>query len=724
MGIRFFPIGLTTVAIVGLAAALAMVPWNGSRTAFADPSSLLWEVTFDETSGTSSGNHNGILEADESPDTLTTVSLDITPSPPSNEAFGDLVNTLFSGLRPAYGAAVADGAWVGTMTFSIKSNLIAPMTSNVSPLTGQPPACGTADAPILNAALDIYDADLGTGTDFGANGLGAGLISEQDLDGDGHRETEEDHFSANGASGPNDLADGIDLLPDALANYLIPSLGLGSPIARSFGVATVHEGLGVTMDVNVLLYHLGGGEYLALTILGYPGLPSQQPLAANLSSQTVITCPPFMSTIRLFGMTQDNPHTSVVESAAAQRTAIAGPHDYEVLVSTGDNYDGDTAAGPYDSCPAVVSVNTDLPPAGATDPDLDRWDSACDPFPSTSDNGAPFGGARTYNLPVVGAFTTDQQGCPVRPAGNWDCDQDVDGDTTLNTVDNCPTVPDADLDNGDEDGDPLTGIDWQLDSDADGVGDVCDPAPAIKGNGSGYTIDAHPHGSAGEPGGYGDHDWICNDQFTVPGTEGTVDAVCVDTVDTGNDGDPDFLDLDGDTAYDTDEPIDADSDADGDGYSEACEAIHGSDPLDASSIPPGPASPSDCDSDAATDDDEEVLGSDLRMNDTDGDRCADGEEIGSDQYLGGQRDPLNPWDFFDVVAVLKVIDLDDAFAVLSKFGAVCGDPIPSAPPYSQAYDRSQPTPNPWNTQAPNCVIDLDEFFWNLAQFGHTCFPPP
>jgi len=739
-GIRFFfPTGVTTLAILGLASVLAVVPWDGGRTALADPSSLLWEVTFDEVSGTSSGNGNGTLEAGESPDTITTVSLDTTLPPPTDEPFSDLADILFSGLKPAYGAAIADGAWTGTMAFSIKSNLTAPLTSNVNLLTGQPFKCA-ADAPTLNATFDVFDADLGTGTDHDVGGLGAGVISEQD--------TEEDNYLANGSSGPNGLADGIDLLPDALANYLIPSLGLGSPIARSFGVAVVAPALSVSMDVNFLLYHLGGGEYLTLTILGYPGLPRQQPSAANLSSQTVITCPPFTSTVRLFGVTQDNPHTATtVEPEVLQRMAIAGTHDYEILASTGDNYAGDAAASPYESCPAVVSVNTDL--SGGADPDNDRWDSACDPYPNSADNDHD-GSVGSYNVPMYGNFPLKAGNCNMAavPAftGGWECDQDVDGDTFLNTVDNCPTVPDADVDNADKDDNPLTGIDWQLDSDADGVGDVCDPAPRIKGDGSGYAIDAHPHGFPGEPGGYSDHDRICNDEFTVPGTEGTSDAVCVDTVDSGNDGDPDFLDQDGDTAYDIGEPIDADSDADGDGYTDGCEALRGSDPLDASSVPAGSGPAGDCDSDGAADDDEEVLGIGLLVNDSDGDGCADGEELGSNKVLGGTRDPLNPYDFYDVPVPTAfnggtlenrdkaVTILNDVLAVLEYSGTTDGGACNSRGRcYNQdrnsdgkddgiLYDRSAGPV--WSDAPDKAVTILTDVLLVLAQSGQGCTAPP
>jgi cell division septation protein DedD len=119
--------------------------------------------------------------------------------------------------------------------------------------------------------------------------------------------------------------------------------------------------------------------------------------------------------------------------------------------------------------------------------------------------------------------------------------------------------------------------------------------------------------------------------------------------------------------------------------------------------------------------------------DTDGDGCADLEEMGADEFLGGQRDYLDPWDFFDVPLPVgepgtgskdKQVDGNDAAAVQSKFGAAPGDPIPGAPKYDPAYDRSAPSPNPWNTGAPDGVQDGNDVVWALAQFGHSCVPGP
>jgi len=42
------------------------------------------------------------------------------------------------------------------------------------------------------------------------------------------------------------------------------------------------------------------------------------------------------------------------------------------------------------------------------------------------------------------------------------------------------------------------------------------------------------------------------------------------------------------------------------------------------------------------------IGTEPCVNDTDRDGCADGEELGPNPVLGGTRDPLNPYDFFDV----------------------------------------------------------------------------
>jgi hypothetical protein len=150
-------------------------------------------------------------------------------------------------------------------------------------------------------------------------------------------------------------------------------------------------------------------------------------------------------------------------------------------------------------------------------------------------------------------------------------------------------------------------------------------------------------------------------------------------------------------------------------------------------VPTVPDASADPDVDLLDSGTELGIGTEPCVNDTDTDGCADGEELGPNEFLGGRRDPLSPWDFFDVPLPVgepgtgskdKGVDIADALGALAKFGSVLGDPVPGAPKYDPAYDRTSPSPDPWDTQAPDGVVDLYEFFWAIAQFGHTCFPAP
>lgn len=108
--------------------------------------------------------------------------------------------------------------------------------------------------------------------------------------------------------------------------------------------------------------------------------------------------------------------------------------------------------------------------------------------------------------------------------------------------------------------------------------------------------------------------------------------------------------------------------------------------------------------------------------DTDGDGCNDGQESGPDEKLGGLRDYLNPWDFYDVAGggggpPDQIIDLpNDILSVIQHFS-------PSgAPPYDAAFDRGPSTgPNVWNMSAPDGAIDLpNDILGVILQFGHSC----
>ena len=109
--------------------------------------------------------------------------------------------------------------------------------------------------------------------------------------------------------------------------------------------------------------------------------------------------------------------------------------------------------------------------------------------------------------------------------------------------------------------------------------------------------------------------------------------------------------------------------------------------------------------------------------DTDGDGCSDVRENGPDETLGGLRDPLNPWDFYDVLGPGaqfpkdRIIDLpNDILAVILHFAPL------GLPPYDANFDRGVSSgPNVWNMTAPDGVIDLpNDILGVILQFDHDC----
>lgn len=151
-----------------------------------------------------------------------------------------------------------------------------------------------------------------------------------------------------------------------------------------------------------------------------------------------------------------------------------------------------------------------------------------------------------------------------------------------------------------------------------------------------------------------------------------------------------------------------------------------------------------------------TVGDYASTDDTDGDGCADIEEVGNDSALGGNRNPLDPWDFFDVSVPAradpapngpksKAISLADVLAALMYVGAYEGGPAngnglaydsdkgvdtngdtvadipPDGVPDGQAYDRTPAWPF---SGAPNGAINLSDVLAVLYQVGHNCVNPP
>jgi nitrous oxidase accessory protein NosD len=126
----------------------------------------------------------------------------------------------------------------------------------------------------------------------------------------------------------------------------------------------------------------------------------------------------------------------------------------------------------------------------------------------------------------------------------------------------------------------------------------------------------------------------------------------------------------------------------------------------------------DTDNDLLTDDSEDLIYfTDYLDADTDGDGCADGEEILFPVTLGGGRDPLFVWDFYDVNGSQK-IDALDIGLVRMHFNP--GGPVP---PAEMIYDRSHGA-SPHAPGAPDNRINAIDISLVRIAFNDNCQAPP
>ena len=599
------------------AAVVGLFLWalGGGTTpvAHADESTMDWdEVMCDglvgpalclgpgNVAGRQAGDGDTLIEVGENPQAISRIWLDIAGlgGGQYNESFFDIASGLWEadsdgngiadGLIPA-GARVAGapapvpvGDQVGEISFSLGTNVNPAWlaSNNINPATGQPPYPSPAGLTVVDT-FPMIASDI----------TGAVLVSQYDLDGDGWPDTQAPPGTV-GALPPTNYPGSVNTpapIPVFLAVLGLPS---SSYIGRSFGIAWavdangnhVMDGPDDTSDVNFVLFDLvsEGMGYLSFTLVNYPFMPSDVPSAANIAGQTMVTSPPYSSDpVRDFGLSTqaDYNRDGFVDGgvgglvnrvvAVDPVTHAIGGYRYIILKSTNEDWDGDTIAQAYDNCAMVAN------PA-QTDADGDTIGAACDP--NDASNPGPYG----Y---VPGSFSVGQ---------------DPDADNWLNRADNCPLVKNVS----------------QQDSDGDGVGDACDPAPGIPGSGGGYAA------------GFIDRDNICFDVFAVNAPEPALDPgaaacggpspigrCCVGTdlvpapniavgwplKDSNDNGAADFLDLppvyppitNVDT-YDTD-------DTDMDWEADACEGKLGTDPLNAASNSFNFTRMRDCDNGGAPD---------------------------------------------------------------------------------------------------------------------------
>jgi hypothetical protein len=542
---------------VGLLVLVGVLLAGGNRTAttlWADPSGIDWDVTMSDPARACPGtvttynNGNTLIEAGECPDVTST--FEIQGGPSGTQSFFDRANAIWltgplgadqtgDGISDAAQGLVPNrpirldsmGAKVGQIHLHVQSNLVvkALPQNNIddvaatidSTVTGQPLPCGSTGTQLLQDDIELWNAT----TD------GSPVPASQTQMPDptyppGCDSTGRFHTTACAPKGVTKLPEPIVGLAGTLR---LPSGSL--LVSRSYGIARmpIVAGIESDIDVNFLVYRLHGSGingYLGLTLVQYPGLPSPDPTAKgyNPLAQTLQTCPPYESTMTVYGVTSDpdfngDGMTDLTVTPELNRLVVPGTtpgqtYDYTLRASMAADYDGDTIPGYADRC------DTNPTWGSANDGDGDTLTGTCDT------NGEGIGGN-----PKVGLWNA-------KPP--WDAGQDVDSDGYLNYVDNCPTVHDRDLD-GD------TVIDYQRDSDGDGVGDVCDPAPTIPGNGKGYPDPP--------PGMFIDNDYLCNDSWTVSEQEPTDDGVVIGWSDSNDDGVPDYADCDSDS--DSDGLVDA-----------------------------------------------------------------------------------------------------------------------------------------------------------------------
>ncbi len=111
-----------------------------------------------------------------------------------------------------------------------------------------------------------------------------------------------------------------------------------------------------------------------------------------------------------------------------------------------------------------------------------------------------------------------------------------------------------------------------------------------------------------------------------------------------------------------------------------------------------------------------------RGDDCDLDGCTDEQEAGPDETLGGLRNMLNPWDFYDINGD-QIIDLsNDIFDVIQHYYPNNDGGANPYPAGYEVFDRGPSTgPYPWSMTEPDGVIDLtNDILGVIQQYLHSC----
>jgi hypothetical protein len=101
--------------------------------------------------------------------------------------------------------------------------------------------------------------------------------------------------------------------------------------------------------------------------------------------------------------------------------------------------------------------------------------------------------------------------------------------------------------------------------------------------------------------------------------------------------------------------------------------------------------------------------------DQDGDGCMDIREASANPLLGGSRDLLNPYDFFDTPPYDQAVTVNDIGRIVTHFGSTT-----TQGNYGPEFDRTLLGPDTWNLGPPNGSITIIDISLSVYQFGHSC----